>query len=75
MKKYETTNLYESSFLLAKGFKLLGKASHGSKSSLQFQDTADLRKAVMDFYNGDGVVSAKAFVDYYRSMKDLCFQR
>lgn len=74
MKPYQTKNLYESSYLAAIGFKLIGKDSLGPKTTLFFQETPELREAVIDFYNGDGIVSAKAFVDNFRNMKDLCCQ-
>lgn len=75
MKSYQTQNLYEASYLLAKGFKLVAKDARGQKTTLHFEDSPDLKKALMDFYNGDGVVYAKAFVESYRSLKDMVFQR
>lgn len=72
MKKYSTTNLYESSYLLASGFRLVSQTKQGLKTVLSFQDAPELRQAILDFYNGTGMVSAKVFVDFYRSMKDLC---
>lgn len=75
MKKYSTQNLYECSFLLASGFKLLSKESIGSKTTLLFEESSALNKAVMDFYNGEGLVPAKLLFDFYRSLKDMVFQR
>ena len=75
MKKYPTQNLYEASYLLSTGFKLVSKDKNGLKTILCFQDTPELQQAVMAYYNGDGTVSAKNFVDAYRSLKDFCFTR
>ena len=75
MKKYQTQSLYEASYLLSSGFQLVSKDSSSQKTTLVFQDTPELKEAVMDFYNGSGKVSAKAFVDSYRSLKDFCFTR
>lgn len=75
MKQYQTQSLYESSFLLSSGFQILSKDSNGSKVTLVFEETPQLKQAVMDFYNGSGKVSAKSFVDNFRSLKDFIFQR
>lgn len=75
MKDYRTQSLYEASYLLALGFKLVASDAQGQKTTLLFADTPELRKAVMDFYNGDGLVRAKHFVESYRSLKDMVFQR
>ena len=75
MKTYSTQSLYEASYLLAKGFKLISKDTSGRKAALIFEDSPELKQAVMDFYNGGASVRAKAFVDSYRSLKDMVFQR
>ena len=75
MKIYATQSLYEASFLIAKGFKLISRDSTGRKTTLLFEDSLELRKAVMDFYNGGASVRAKAFVDNYRSLKDMIFKK
>ena len=74
-KDYSTQSLYECAYLLSKGFKLSSKDSTGQKTKLFFEDSLELQQAVMDFYNGSGKVSAKSFVDSYRSLKDFCFTR
>lgn len=74
MKKYQTQSLYESSFLLSSGFPIVSKDNHGEKVTLVFEETSELKQAVMSFYNGSGNVSAKSFVDNFRSLKDFIFQ-
>lgn len=76
MKKFHRTqSLYEGAYLIALGFRLVSKDSSGQKTALLFEDSPELRQAVMDFYNGGASVRAKAFVDSYRSLKDMVFQR
>ena len=75
MRTYSTQSLYEASFLLAKGFKLVSRDSAGRKTTLHFDNSPELQKAVVDFYNGGASVRAKAFVDTYRSLKDMIFQK
>lgn len=74
-KNYSTQSLYEASFLLAKGFELTSKDSTGQKTTLLFEDSPELRQAVIAFYNGRGIIRAKVFVESYRSLKDMVFQR
>ena len=74
-KTYRTQSLYEASYLLALGFRIVSSDAAGQKTTLVFDDTLKLRQAVVDFYNGDGVVRAKPFVESYRSLKDMVFQR
>ena len=75
MKTYSTQSLYESAYLLSRGFKLISKDSTGHKSTLLFEDSPQLKQAVMDFYNGRGTACAKSLFDSYRSLKDMVFQR
>jgi len=72
---YRTQSLYEASYLLANGFRLVATNRAGLKTTLLFADIPELRQAVLDFYNGEGVVKAKPFVECYRSLKDMVFQR
>ncbi len=75
MKKYQTQSLYEASFLLCKNFPIVSKDTNGQKTTLAFQDSPELRQSVFDFYNGVGAASAKSLFDFYRSLKDMVFQR
>ncbi len=75
MTAHRTQSLYEASYLLARGFRLAATDHEGQKTTLVFADTPELRQAILDFYNGDGMVKAKPFVESYRSLKDMVFQR
>lgn len=72
---YKTQNLYEASYLLAKGFNLAGKEQAGNKISLLFKDTKEIREEALKFYNGKGEIEPKTFSDEYRSLKDFVFQK
>lgn len=71
---YHTTqNLYEGSYLLAKGFKLTGKDDSNAKTILFFEGEGVNAESIK-FYNG-GLIKAKAFADAYRTLKDYVFER
>ena len=71
---YHTTqNLYEASYLLAKGFKLTGKDAQESKTTLFFEGEG-VEQEALRYYNG-GSVKAKAYSDAYRTLKDYIFER
>lgn len=72
MKKYSSQNLYECSYIHAKGCMLLGKENHDNKVSLFFGD--DARQHSLDFYNG-AEIEAKKLCDSYRTLKDYVFER
>lgn len=72
MNEYRTQNLYEASYLACKGFQFIGKEQSSSKVSLSYKNSEELQKAVIDFYAG-GLVSAKQFCDWYRTLKDYVF--
>ncbi len=71
---HRTQNLYEASYLLAKGFNLAGKEKAGSKIILLFEYKPEISEAAMGFYNG-GKIEAKKFSDSYRTLKDFIFER
>ena len=72
---YKCQNLYECSFLMAKGFDLIGKEKTANKVMLLFKDNKEIQESVLQFYNGEGKISAKKFSDMYRSLKDYIFER
>jgi len=71
--RYSTQNLYESAYLLSRGFKLAGKSREGMKVSVIFMGVG-VREEALKFYNG-GKVEAKALTDAYRTLKDYVFER
>jgi hypothetical protein len=71
---YRVQNLYEASFLLAKGHKLVGKEKKENKVTLLFDATTGLVEDSLRFYNG-AKIEAKALFDAYRTLKDFVFER
>ena len=71
---YRTPNLYEASFLLAKDFSLAGKERVGNKVIILFEDSEQIRKAALDYYNGANI-RAKEYSDAYRTLKDYIFDK
>lgn len=72
MSEYKTSNLYEASYLSCLGFHFKAKHRSERKVVLVYPDTPDLQDAIVSFYAG-GKVSAKAFCDSYRTLKDFVF--
>lgn len=71
--EYLTENLYETSYLIAKNFKVLGFNRHGRKVAVRFLKTPQLEKATLGYFNGAEVAAIK-FTDAYRRLKDSVFQ-
>lgn len=69
--QHKTSNLYESAYLLARGFKLLGKEKNGAKTALVFCGEG-IDKAVLKFYSG-GLVKARLYSEAYKKLKDYIF--
>jgi len=74
LEPHRTQNLYEAAFLRARGFKLAGKERFGKKVTVIFAPDPNINGVVMEFYNG-GHVEGWAFVEAYRSLKDMVFER
>jgi hypothetical protein len=72
-KHYSTTNIYEASFLIARGFSIEDiQKGHGRKAAVLLAGE-EIGEAVRDYYNG-GSVSGKAMTDAYRMIKDRLFE-
>lgn len=73
-ENYSTQNLYEASFLMAKGFSLAGKEGSGNKVNVLFEQKPEIKEEAIKFYNG-AKIDAKKYSDCYRSLKDYIFTR
>ncbi len=71
---YRTQNLYEASFLLAKGYHLAGKEQDKNKVTVLFELGPEINHESMRFYNGASV-EAKKYSDCYRTLKDYIFTK
>jgi hypothetical protein len=70
---YETSNMYEAAFCLAKGCRLDGKRTDksGRRTVFIFSD-ANSKDIGQSYYNG-AVIEANALMDAYRTLKDYAF--
>ena len=66
---YRTQNLYEGSYLLARGFNLAGKEKDNNKVTILFDFKPEINEESMRFYNG-AKIEAKKYSDCYRTLKD-----
>jgi hypothetical protein len=71
-KYHATPNLYEASFLIARGFKINDIEKDTKRKAIIYLDGEGIEDAVRDYYNG-GLVSGKALTDAYRMLKDRVF--
>jgi len=69
---YETQNLYEAAYCLAKGMRLVGKVRVGKRVAIHLEGK-DSHLEAMKFY-GTTKVDAKTLFDCYRRLKDFIFQ-
>lgn len=72
-KNISTSNLYEASFLIARGFKINDIDKDAGRKVVLLLEGEGIEDAVRDYYNG-GLVSGKAMTDAYRMLKDRVFE-
>lgn len=70
----QTQSLWESAYLISKGFDLAGKDTSGQKVTILFKREPNIEEEVVKFYNG-ARIEAKKFSDAYRTIKDFVFTR
>ena len=69
---YNTSDLYLSAFLMAKGLRLLDKRRTGGKFVFIFDDREDRKKLIQEFFNG-GLVNITAFRGALQDLKTMVF--
>ncbi|MFA6599828.1 MAG: DUF5659 domain-containing protein [Candidatus Omnitrophota bacterium] len=72
-KHHATPNLYEASFLIARGFKINDIEKDAGRKAILYLEGEGIEDAIRDYYNG-GLVSGKAMTDAYRMLKDRVFE-
>jgi hypothetical protein len=72
MNTYRTSDLYLSAFLKAKGMRLQGKEKVANKFVFIFDDRADRKDLIQEFFN-DGLVSITAFKNALQDLKTMVF--
>ena len=69
---YQTSDLYLSAFLMAKGLKLVDKSRNGHKFIFFFDDREDRKELIQEFFNG-GLVNVTAFRGALQDLKTMVF--
>jgi hypothetical protein len=73
----ETTrfkDLYISSYLKAKGFPLHDAIlDERGRTVFHFDETSELRKALMEYYANTALVSPSAFIEAFKSLRSLAY--
>ena len=72
MNTYQTSDLYLSAFLKAKGMKLKDKLKNGDKFIFIFDDRNDRKELIQQFFN-DGLVNITAFKNAIQDLKTMVF--
>ncbi len=72
MNTYKTSDLYLSAFLKARGMRLTDKQRNGHKFVFIFNDRADRKELIQEFFN-DGMVSISAFKNAIQDLKTMVF--
>ncbi len=70
---YQTKDIFLASFLLAHQKRLLRLNPEGKFFWFIFEDKESCEDLASSFWNGDGQVSARDFVNSFRNLKDMLF--
>ncbi len=70
---WTTSNLYQGSYLIARGFKLVGTKKQGNKVAIIFEGE-NIEAEAMKYYN-DEKVGSKSLFSSFRLLKDLVFEK
>jgi len=67
-------DLYLSSYLKAKGFPLHNAdLDHQGRTVFHFLETPELRKNLMQFYNGSALVNPSTFIEAFKTLRSLAY--
>ena len=69
---YQTSDLYLSAFLKAKGMRLKDKFKSGDKFIFIFDEREDRKELIQEFFN-DGLVNITAFKNAIQDLKTMVF--
>jgi hypothetical protein len=72
MKEYKTTDMYLAAYLKALGYNIVS-VDRGNKFRFVFEDTEELRKKALEYYNGGGSVAPVAYNNQIRIIKSMTF--
>lgn len=72
MNTYETSDLYLSAFLKAKGLKFVDKYRRGERFVFIFEDRPDRQDLIREFFN-DGMINITSFKNAIQDLKTMVF--
>jgi hypothetical protein len=67
---YQTNDLTLASFLRCRGFQIANIRASNGRTTFVFEDTNDLRSAILDFAN-DASISVRSFCSTMRDLKAI----
>ena len=67
---YQTTDLTLTSFLRCRGFQIESIKQNNGRTLFSFDDTAELRTAILDFAN-DAAIAVRSFCSTMRDLKAI----
>lgn len=73
--EYLVKDLYEASFLYAKGIKLIELRDAGKYMWFVFEDKSECERLAREYWSGAATVNAKAITDAQRTLKDYLFAK
>lgn len=68
---YETNDLYLAAAAQEAGHKLQDVFRQGTRALFVFEDGADLRRTITEYFSGDLMVRAHSFAEKIRSAKSM----
>jgi len=73
--EYKTRDLYEAAYLVAKGLNLkrLERKPSSRRCFFVFDNLSECKMAVVDFWNGRGVITPKSYAEAIRNLKDRLY--
>lgn len=72
MNTYETSDLYLSAFLKAKGLRFVDKCKRGERFVFIFEDRSDRQDLIREFFN-DGMINITSFKNAIQDLKTMVF--
>lgn len=70
-RPFQSTDLYISAFVMARGYPLKGVERNGKKITFLFDGSGETGQLVTEFFEGEGHnVSARAFTNCVRNLKE-----
>lgn len=72
----EVKCIWQASYLMTKGYSLIScPLGHNGFAAFVFQDKNNrIDREIQDYVNGKGKITAKDFVEAYRTLKSLVFK-